>query len=1441
MYDFVKIVDSPSPKSKFIRIVHPKFVVSSRSKDLMIRGGDFYAVYDEETKLWSTSEDTVTETIDNALRERRAELEEKGKYDEIIVQWMWDSDSNSIDKWHKFVQRQMRDKFKPLDETITFANTKVKKTDYVSKRLDYALEEGDISAYDELIGTLYDEENRKKLEWAVGAIISGDSKHIQKFEVLYGSAGSGKSTFLNIVEELFKGYTSTFDAKGMGSFNNAFALDSLKNNPLVSIQHDGDLSRIEDNTMLNSVVSHEVIEVNPKYGKKYEAKFNTFLFLGTNKPVKITEAKSGLLRRLIDVHPTGNKVPYRKYKQLMKQIQFELGAIAYHCLKTYEEMGEEYYESYIPIDMMSATNDFFDFMENCYDDFLESDHVTLTEAWKRYKEYCEFAGAYQLSMRVVRNELRNYFRDYEDRGYVNGIRVRNLYSGFRTDRFESHTEDKNGTSNDSSTDNAGDLGVSDDVEWLDFKQQGSVFDEMFGDWPAQYEKDYGKGGQPEKSWSKCKTTLCNLDTSQTHYVKPPEESNIVMADFDLRDENGEKSLELNREAACTWPRTYAELSKSGGGIHLYYFYSGDISKVSRVYAPGIEVKVFTGNSAIRRKLTLCNSEPISTLNGGLPLKGEKKKKVDWNGYRNSKQLTEHVVHEIVRNLNKEIHADTTSSVHLIKKILDDAYESGIPYNLTTVVLTIDGQKKFLPQVVLDFAINSTNQKEHCVACVAQMHFQSEEQDEEIEAAPDTTDGERPLIVLDIEVYRPDEETGNEGLFLICWKYYGAPRDQVYAMVNPSPEEVEELFKYDIIGFNCRDYDNHMLWAASLGINNAGLYDISYRMINLHDPNAKYGVAYNISKWDVYEYCKAAGKRQGLKMWEIELGQSHMEMGIPWDQPAPKERWNDIIEYCKNDVLATEAVFDATKGFRLAREFQVNLVKALHGSSIKVSTNDTANTLSKRAIFGMDKNPQHEFNYRDLSKPVGSNQYEEYRVKFGPDRTYRVFNEQGLPEYRDYIPGEDLPDGWSILPFFPGYTFDPYAEKGKKSFFHDDYGGEGGRTFSAPGMYIHVWDGDIASQYPTSIIEECLFGPKYTKIFAEIVQARIAVKHKDFETASKLLGGALKPYLSEETAGDLAQGMKIIINAVYGLTKASFVNEFRDPHNVDNIVAKRGNLFMLVLKEQVEKLGYKVVHIKTDSIKIANADKYIADFVIKFGKEYGYNFETEGNFKKFALLNDASYVAYDEKEGWITKAKQMQEPYVRKTLFTKEPINFNDICQTFNVHEGAIYLDLNESLINTHVGGDEKFISLEAEADRMSNYIDRDKLPRGFKTKQELLEHAKQLKATIDKCHHMQFVGRVGRFCPVKPGSGGGRLYRVQDGKNYAVAGTTGYRWLEAEYIKDQGLYDCIDMSYFNRLVDEAAEAIGKYGDLEWFINGDVDELPPDFINIPEGVDLEVPF
>ena len=57
MLDFFKI--STRSKKQGVTEIYPNFMVNNKSKDLMIRGGDFYAIWVEDRGLWSTDEDDV--------------------------------------------------------------------------------------------------------------------------------------------------------------------------------------------------------------------------------------------------------------------------------------------------------------------------------------------------------------------------------------------------------------------------------------------------------------------------------------------------------------------------------------------------------------------------------------------------------------------------------------------------------------------------------------------------------------------------------------------------------------------------------------------------------------------------------------------------------------------------------------------------------------------------------------------------------------------------------------------------------------------------------------------------------------------------------------------------------------------------------------------------------------------------------------------------------------------------------------------------------------------------------------------------------------------------------------------------------------------------------------------------------------------------------------
>lgn len=1319
MLDFYTIEKTYSKKDGGYTLV-PEFIVGGKSTDLMIKGHSFYAVWDEQSGLWSTDEGDIQRFVDSDLFEEAEQLRSDFP---VNVKTMKHFSTNKWIEWKNYC-KSIPDNYRPLDNIILFSNNEIKKEDFATKRLPYPILAQNTPAYDTLMNTIYAPEERKKLEWAVGSIIAGDSKEIQKFIVLYGPPGSGKSTFLNIIQGMFQGYYSLFKAKDLTS-NKDFALESMRSNPLFCVEHDGDLSRIEDNTLLNSIVSHEEIEVNEKYKSKYTMRFRSFLFMGTNKPVKITDSKSGIIRRLIDVSPTGKAVSKSEYNKLMKQIKFEYSGIAQHCLDVFTELGPSYYDSYIPLAMIGETNDIFNFIEDNFSLFSNEpeDGLTLSVLWKRYKEYCEDARvSYPLPRRVFKAEMKTYFNAFEERvGHQYSV-----YKGFKKEKFQdeptvsTNEDEQNGS-------------------WLKFDQTASLLDEFCKDCLAQEANDRGT---PLKRWDDVTTKLSEIDTKKLHYVLVPEEQNMIFIDFDLKNENGEKDYEKNVSAASTWPPTYAELSKSGSGIHLCYIYDGDPKDLSRLFAPDIEIKIFVGKSAMRRIVSRCNNIPVAHISGGLPLKEKRGKMIKEEIIKSEKVLRD----LIRRNLNKEIHPGTKPSIDFIYKILDDAYKQGLKYDVSD-----------LRQAIATFALNSTHQADYCFKMVNNMKFKSDESSDNTESRKE----DEPIVFFDCEVF--------PNLFVIVLKVH--KNNTRITLINPKPHEVEDLFKFKLIGYCNRQYDNHILYAASMGYTPMELYRLSQRIIS-GDTTAFFGEAYNLSYSDVYDFLSAANK-MSLKKWEIKLHIHHQECPYKWDEPVPEEGWKTVAEYCGYDVDATEAVFEKNQGDWAAR---LILADWAH-----MTPNDTTNSLTTRLIIGNDPDPWSKYIYTDLSTIYPGYEY----------------NAAGIDPSR-YAKDTKIIQGKSI-----------YKEKDP---------GEGGYAIGYPGIYYDVAVLDVASMHPHSAIRLKIFGEEYTARFEDIVEARVCIKNKDYEGAKRRLPEHVWHYLDDKKkAKSLSQALKTAIVSVYGLTSASFKHKLKDPRNKDNIVAKYGALFMINLEEEVKKRGYTVVHIKTDSIKIANADDYIIQFCMDYAKEYGFTFEHEDTYERMCIVNDAVFIGkykephIDEETGkeiwWSATGTQFQIPYVLKTLFSKEPLTFYDLCQTMSVRT-CMYLDLNEP---------------------------REEIQGEY--------------------HNYHFVGKVGEFCPVKEGVGGGILLRElskdqqeSTGKRFAaVTGTKkqntkdeAYRWMESETVKLLGLEGSIDRSYFDYLVDQAVDTIRQYGDFDLFVGGGRSEDWMRIPNVPDGIE-EIPF
>lgn len=740
---------------------------------------------------------------------------------------------------------------------------------------------------------------------------------------------------------------------------------------------------------------------------------------------------------------------------------------------------------------------------------------------------------------------------------------------------------------------------------------------------------------------------------------------------------------------------------------------------------------------------------------------------------------------IKRNLNKEIHPGTKPSIDFIYKILEDAYSNGLNYDVTD-----------MRNAILAFAANSTHQADYCIKLVNKMQFKSED------SSPDVKNDDANLVFYDVEVF--------PNLFLVNWKIAGEGKP-VVRMINPSPTEIEDLMRFRLVGFNCRRYDNHILYARLMGYTNEQLYNLSQKLVSKDKKvqlAAMFGEAYNVSYTDIYDFA-SAGNKKSLKKLEIEMGIHHQELGLPWDQPVPEEKWIQVAEYCDNDVIATEAAFHYLSADWVARQILADLAG--------MTVNNTTNQLTTRIIFGKERKPQGKFNYRNLAEPVLDMDEETYK-----------FLSEACPEMMEQTHGE----AGSLLPYFEGYKF----EAGKSTYRGEEVS-EGGYVYAEPGIHGNVALLDVRSMHPHSGIAEVIFGVEFTRRFKEIVDGRVSIKHEAWDEVNNMLDGKLTPYIQkvingEMTSKELADALKTAINAVYGQTFGGYENAFRDPRNKDNIVAKRGALFMVDLKHAVQERGFTVAHIKTDSIKIPDATPEIIQFVMDFGARYGYYFEHEATYDRMCLVNDAVYIA-KYKDGknagkWTATGTQFAVPYVFKTLFSKEDITFEDMCETKSV-SGAIYLDMNEGMNDVSM--------FEKEREKLDKEIRNpksklNKLTTGHEIEMHrIVARIRELDEIIAEGHNYRFIGKVGQFCPIKAGCGGGLLMRAQDNKYYAVGGSSGYRWLESEVVKELGKEAEIDRSYYDDLVTAAANSISSYGDFEWFVSDDP-YLGPGFHDLP---------
>lgn len=1185
--DFIDIKEDVS-RNGFIRL--SPYLVFSEHKDIIVKGGEMAAFWSGDK--WVKNGMEMVRQIDRFIDEHQRKIVDKypnGGCPVITPLYLRES-------WNKTYTKLLADiKAIPsndvqLDSKIIFKSTKTVREDYVIKRLSYDPKDGQTPGFDELYGTLYSEDELDKIMWSIGSVLTNNSRYHSKFLYLYGAKGTGKGTVLKLMKLLFEEYQEPIDLNILTS-GQPFATGQIKD-ALVLIDDDSDMSKIVNDTILLKLTSHEPIGINKKHMAVYDYIFQGMLITASNQAFKVRNIDSGITRRGLVVRPTETIIPRTTYEKHWKSVRKEIPKIAMKCINRFNELGVNYYDNYIDVGIVEETNTFHRFVLDNLHEFKEV--ITLNYAAGLYKDWLEDEGysttGYKKQCKL---ELARYYDHYHELGVIDpstGVKVKRAFSGFQRDKFEQSVPVNT------------DIYEHEEESWLEFKDCASFMEIFESDSFAQYA---GPSGFPAKKWDDVATTLKEIVTSELHYTKL--KPNHMVVDFDIKNDNGEKDLALNVSRAEKFPKTYAEVSKSGQGVHLHYLYEGDVTQLAPIYDHDIEVKVYSGNSSLRRLHTLNNGLEISTMpEGYLPYKKETNMYTDIDKLISDEKELRTMIE---KNLRKEIHNATKPSIDFIAKLIKEAEDNNVKYDI-----------RDMRQSVVNFAMRSQNQASNCLAIVAKMNFDT--LNEELVDTPVTDSHIVPdeqLVFFDIEVM--------PNVNCVVYKHFGKPEKHV--LINPGPAELSYLLKQPLVGFNNRGYDNHILWAMRMGYSPSEVYAVSKRIIE-NDPNAKYMQAYGLSYTDIYCY---STKKQSLKKWEVELGIDHDELEFDWDTPLPEEYWDRMVEYCGNDVDATEEVFKATYGDYTGRCILAELTG--------LTPNDKTTKLTAALIFGKDnKNPQKDFVYTDLSTIFPGYKYEyDFELKRCVSR---------------YEYGEvEIEDSFT----HPENSIDP---------------SEGGYIYAEPGAYENVGLFDVESMHPSSLILMNYFGP-YTQNYAELKQVRIHIKHGDLESARKMFNGRLEPYLRDvKMAKDLSYALKIAINIVYGMTSAKFDNPFKHPKNVDNIVAKRGALFMVDLQKAIQAKGYTVAHVKTDSVKVADTDEDIKAFVFEFGKKYGYVFEHEATYEKLVLISKTDYVAYDD-EGWHITGATFQHPYVTKKCLTHEDINPSDLPIVKSVKDAKIYI------------------------------------------------------------------------------------------------------------------------------------------------------------------------
>ena len=248
-----------------------------------------------------------------------------------------------------------------------------------------------------------DDDMIRYIQKAVGYSLTGSTQEQCVF-LLIGDGCNGKSTFLDIIRQLFGDYASNIQAESLMIRSSSNGINSdiarLRGARLVTSAEPNEGLRLNEG-LLKQLTGGDVVTARKLYGDEFEFKPEFKLWMAANHKPVIRGNDHGIWRRM-HIIPFNVQIPKEKIdKTLTDKLLTEIDGIfqwALEGLKLYQSEGLE------PPEMVSAATAEYRkemdvvsrFLEECTEKSF-ADTVRASDLYRIYTEWCDVNGEYNLS------------------------------------------------------------------------------------------------------------------------------------------------------------------------------------------------------------------------------------------------------------------------------------------------------------------------------------------------------------------------------------------------------------------------------------------------------------------------------------------------------------------------------------------------------------------------------------------------------------------------------------------------------------------------------------------------------------------------------------------------------------------------------------------------------------------------------------------------------------------------------------------------------------------------------------------------------------------------------------------------------------------------------------------------------------------------------------